>query len=121
MAKSQQEQIAALETRIAADTAKLAELKAAVKAAALVANLAKDDIVTYPFGRGETRKSYTGVVAAVYETDKGKKVKVLVGEGADLDVHVIDIGAITSVGEAAQEADAPNAEAASADPLAAIQ
>jgi hypothetical protein len=121
MAKTAIEQLAALEQRHAEDAVKIAELKASIKAAALVANLAEGDIVTYPFGRGETRKTYTGKVAWVGDTDKGKKVKVLVGEGADLDVHVIDIGAITAVGEEVQEADAPNAAAASADPLASIE
>lgn len=121
MAKTAIEQLAALEKRHAEDAAKIAELKASIKAASLVENLSEGDVVTYPFGRGETRKTYTAKVAAVYETDKGKKVKTLVGAGADLDVHVIDISAITAVGEAVQEADAPNATAANADPLASIE
>jgi hypothetical protein len=95
-------QIEKLRARIEADTAKLAELEAAEKAAAAMQNLSKDDPVVFMYGRGETRKQYTGTVRAVFETDKGKRVKVLAGEGADEELYVIEPSAIVGVGEAEQ-------------------
>jgi hypothetical protein len=121
-----------LRARIAADTAKLAELEAAQKAADAMQNLSQGDTVQFMYGRGETRKQYTGEVRAVFETDKGKRVKILAGEGADEEIYVIEPSAIVGVGteqgadahvetmQATQATAALDPLAAAADPLAAI-
>ncbi|CAB3795589.1 hypothetical protein [Pararobbsia alpina] len=123
MAKTTVEQIAALQARIAADTAKLNELQAAEKASSALETLAADAPVRFVFGRAENRKEYDGVVLGIAETDKGKRIKVQYGEGFDAQIVVIDPSAILSVGDAEKEADAPESTAqdAAADPLASIQ
>jgi hypothetical protein len=117
-------QIEKLKQRIAADTAKLAELEAAQKAADAMQNLSQGDTVQFMYGRGETRKQYTGEVRAVFDTDKGKRVKILAGEGADEEIYVIEPSAIVGVGGAVQEAGAQTGFTATAisalDPLAAV-
>lgn len=120
MAKSVVEQIAALKTRIEADTAKLRELETAEKSAEAMQKLAAGDVVGFMYGRGETRKQYIGEVRAVFDTDKGKRVKVLAGEGVDEEIFVIEPSSIVFVGEEVQEADAPAGNVAAADPLAGL-
>lgn len=114
MAKTVQEQIDVIEKRIAADTAKLAELKASVNAATALASLKHGDSIQFVFGRAENRKTYTGEVRSVFDTDKGQRVKVLYGEGADEQIVTIDPTAIQSVGDGQPITDA------AADPLANI-
>ena len=110
--------IAALIARIAADTTKLAEMQSAEKLASVV--IAANDKVSYNYGRGETRQVYNGVVAAAYETDKGKFVSVLTGVGADIALHQVAYSAVISVGEFAEVDAEIQAETggADADPLA---
>jgi hypothetical protein len=110
--------IQALKDRIAADTAKLAELEAAAAAGNAMANLASGDVIEFLFGRGETRKQRAGVVLGVAETDKGKKIKVQTGEGFDAEILVISPDAIVAVAEDIAKGQAMDPTAASADPLA---
>jgi hypothetical protein len=118
------EQISKLRARITADTAKVEQLEANVKAQGFIDNLKAGDIVSFLFGRKDTRATYTGEVRAVLDTDKGKVIRVIKGEGADEEIVSIRPSDITSVGEAVQEADAPAdvsaAQSASADPLASL-
>jgi hypothetical protein len=119
-------QIEKLKQRIAADTAKLAELEAAQKAADAMQNLSQGDAVVFMYGRGETRKQYTGEVRAVFDTDKGKRVKVLAGEGADEEIYVIEPSAIVAVpdilgGALLTASQTGLINGAAADPLASIQ
>jgi len=120
-------QIAKIETQIAQLQDKLAKLKAAEQSAAAMANLAAGSEIRFVYGRGETRAARTGTVLAIAETDKGTKIKVQYGEGFDVELAVIDAGAVLGVvgegkAESAPEADPLAAAAgdASADPLASI-
>jgi hypothetical protein len=112
--------IESLKARIAADTLKLAELEAAAAAGNAMANLASGDVIEFLYGRGNTRRQYTGVVRAIYETDKGKRVKVLTGEGVNEELLVIAPDAIVAVAEDIAEGQAMDPTAASADPLASL-
>jgi hypothetical protein len=112
--------IASLKARIAADTAKLAELEAVAAAGNAMANLASGDVIEFMFGRGETRKQRAGVVLGIAETDKGKRIKLQVGEGFDAEILVITSDAIVAVAEDATQAGAVDSTAASADPLASL-
>jgi hypothetical protein len=114
MAKTIEEQKAILQDRINADTAKLAELNAAEDARELI----KGDVVTFNYGRGETRKQYTGTVAGTTDTDKGTKIKVVSGEGFETEIFVIDPSAVISV-QSDEQPEENNA--ADTDPLASIQ
>lgn len=112
--------IEALKARIAADTAKLAELEAAAAAGNAMANLASGDVIEFMFGRGETRKQRAGVVLGIAETDKGKRIKIQTGEGFDAEILVISPDAIVAVAEDIGEGQAVDPTAASADPLASL-
>jgi hypothetical protein len=116
------DQIKKLKDRIAADTAKVQELEAADKAQGFITNLQAGDIVQFVFGRKDNRKTHTGEVRAIIDTDKGKVIRVIKGEGAEEEIVSIRPGDITGVGEDVQEADASAeetaAQAANGDPLA---
>jgi hypothetical protein len=110
--------IQALKDRIAADTAKLAELEAAAAAGNAMANLASGDVIEFMFGRGETRGKRAGVVLGIADVDGKKRIKVQTGEGFDAEILVIAPDAIVAVAEDIAEGQAVDATAASADPLA---
>ncbi len=81
--------IEAVATKIASLEAKLAELKAshaslleADAAAQAAANIEAGQTVKFSAGRGEKREELEGKVLTVVETDSGKLLKVLAGEGA---------------------------------------
>ncbi|WP_155754006.1 hypothetical protein [Burkholderia vietnamiensis] len=114
--------IESLKARIAADTAKLAEMEAAAAAGSAMDKLASGDVIEFMFGRGETRKQRAGVVLGIADTDKGKRIKVQTGEGFDAEILVISPDAIVAVAEDKQEAAAEAVVygVASADPLATL-
>lgn len=112
--------IESLKARIAADTAKLAEMETAEKSASAMQTLSQGVTVKFMYGRGETRAERTGIVLAVAETDKGKRIKVQYGEGFDVELAVIDPAAILEVVGAFAEVDAALEGGASADPLASL-
>jgi hypothetical protein len=116
------EQISKLRVRIKADTAKVEQLEANVKAQGFIDNLKAGDIVSFLFGRKDTRATYMGEVRAIIDTDKGKVIRVIKGAGADEEIVSIRPSDITGVGEEVEEADAPadvsEAQAANGDPLA---
>lgn len=60
---------------------------------------------------------------AVFDTDKGKGIKVIKGSGADEEIVTIRPGDIVAIGEEVREADAKqgSGELAPADPLAGIE
>jgi hypothetical protein len=112
--------VAALRAKAAEYTAKADALEATEKAGNAMANLASGDVIEFLYGRGNTRRQYTGVVRAIYETDKGKRVKVLTGEGVNEELLVIAPDAIVAVAEDIAEGQAMDPTAASADPLASL-
>lgn len=118
------EQITKLRERIKADTAKLSQLEAAEKAQGFIDNLKAGDVISFMFGRKDTRAEFNGEVRAVIDTDKGKVIRVIKGEGADEEIVSIRPSDITGVGEAVQEAEAQeenaSAQAANGDPLASL-
>ena len=130
MSKTIVEQIAALETRITADTAKLAQLKQAQAAQQALDSIQPGSIVRFVFGRKETRGEFAGEVRSILDTEKGKIIRVIKGEGAEEEIVSIKPADILAVGEEVQEADADREETqgaeleaamaqdASADPLA---
>lgn len=128
MAKTVEEKIVFLAARISDDTKKLEELKASVAAQRALTSLKQGDVIRFNYGRGETRGEFMGEVRAVFDTDKGKGIKVIKGSGADEEIVTIRPGDIVGVGEEVRETGAPEAEVkqgsgelASADPLAGIE
>lgn len=116
------ETIEKLRARIKADTAKVEQLEASEKAQGFIDNLKAGDVIQFVFGRKDNRKTYGGEVRSVIDTDKGKFIRVIKGEGAEEEIVSIRPGDIVGVGEAVQEADAPAGntapQAANGDPLA---
>lgn len=80
------------------------------KAAEIVVNAG--ETVTVEIGRGDTRRTVTGQVLAVFENKAGqKKIKVLAGEGVDTEVVEAFVAAVVpgevgEVEEAGEEQDA---------------
>ncbi|WYW03068.1 hypothetical protein Luutsna6_00012 [Pseudomonas phage vB_PpuP-Luutsna-6] len=102
------EKIAQLEARIAADTAKLAELQAEVANKAAFENVGAGDVVVFTLGRAETKRTLKGSVIARGEVDGKDVVKVIAGEGlatAVYQVKVSELDAVNPVAEAAVESD----------------
>ena len=106
----------------AAQAAYDAAVTAESQSAALAA-VKKGDLIEFLFGRGETRAQHTGQVRAVVETDKGKKLSVLFGEGLDEKIVTVDASAVVSIGEfkANHNGGASVAAGAAADPLEGLE
>ncbi|AQQ19845.1 hypothetical protein [Burkholderia cenocepacia] len=128
MAKTIAERIAEYRSKAADYTAKADALEAQEKAAARLESLKQGDVINFNYGRGESRGVYHGEVRSVFDTDKGKGIKVIKGSGADEEIVTIRPGDIVGIGEEVRETAAPEAEAkqgtgehAPADPLAGIE
>ncbi|WP_175722312.1 hypothetical protein [Burkholderia ambifaria] len=127
MAKTIAERIAEYRSKAADYTAKADALEAQEKAAAALDSLKQGDVIRFNYGRGETRGEFTGEVRAVFDTDKGKGIKVIKGSGADEEIVTIRPGDIVGIGEEVRETSAPEAEVkqggelAPVDPLAGIE
>lgn len=109
------EKIAQLQARIAADTAKLAELESAEAAKAAFANVGAGDTVVFTLGRAETKRTLTGSVIARGEVDGKDVVKVIAGEGLDTAVYQVKVSDLDSVNPVSEPA--PVAEEESIDDL----
>ncbi|MBO1859378.1 hypothetical protein J4G52_38135 [Burkholderia cenocepacia] len=127
MAKTIAERIAEYRGKAAEYTAKADALEAQEKAAARLESLKQGDVINFNYGRGESRGVYHGEVRSVFDTDKGKGIKVIKGSGADEEIVTIRPGDIVGIGEEVRETSAPEAEVkqgtgehAPADPLANI-
>ncbi|OXI42134.1 hypothetical protein [Burkholderia aenigmatica] len=130
MAKTIAERIAEYRGKAADYTAKADALEAQEKAAAKLNSLKQGDEIRFNYGRGETRGEFTGEVRAVFDTDKGKGIKVIKGSGADEEIVTIRPGDIVaveakfpaeSVARCNADAVVGNGELAPADPLAGIE
>ncbi|MET3214290.1 UNVERIFIED_ORG: Cu/Ag efflux protein CusF [Burkholderia territorii] len=128
MAKTIAERIAEYRSKAADYTAKADALEAQEKAAARLESLKQGDTIRFNYGRGETRGEFTGEVRAVFDTDKGKGIKVIKGSGADEEIVTIRPGDIVAIGEEVRETSASEAEVkqgtgerAPVDPLAGIE
>jgi len=128
MAKTIAERIAEYRSKAADYTAKADALEAQEKAAARLESLKQGDVINFNYGRGESRGVYHGEVRSVFDTDKGKGVKVIKGSGADEEIVTIRPGDIVGIGEEVRETPAPEAEVkqgtgehAPVDPLAGIE
>lgn len=127
MAKTIAERIAEYRSKAADYTAKADALEAQEKAAARLESLKQGDVINFNYGRGESRGVYHGEVRSVFDTDKGKGIKVIKGSGADEEIVTIRPGDIVSIDEEVQQTSAPEAEVkqggelAPVDPLAGIE
>jgi hypothetical protein len=106
MSKTIKEQLTAqLAIREKAD-AKIKQLEQALAAQETLSNLVKGSPVFYEFGRGETRGKFAGVVVDVVDTDKGRVILVMKGEGVDVQVVRIKPQDVIAEFKDVQEAEA---------------
>jgi hypothetical protein len=91
-------QITTLETRIAADTAKLAEVRQELETSERLASVGVGTLVTIKLGRAETTREVAGEVLGVKDDDNGaRRYKVSYGEGFDADVVIIQPSQIVAI------------------------
>lgn len=114
-----------LEEKIALTRALLAKYEAQANALQQINNVEVGDDITFNFGRADKVRSLTGVVQAVGDTEFGRMVAVLSGEGINAEIKKIRAEHITEnrtaaarSGEAAPVA-TDEAPVADADPLTA--
>lgn len=90
--------IATLEARIAADTAKLAEVKLEAETATKLSGVTTNSVIVAKLGRAESTREVLARVVGVKEEDSGaRKFKILFGEGIDTDTVIIQESQIVSV------------------------
>ncbi len=95
--------------KAAAAVQALEDYRADVAAEAARLNIVEGTEVGFTFGRGETKQDLRGKVIATVDTDHGRLLKVLAGEGASLKVY--DVRAKDAV------VDAPEANQGSVEPV----
>jgi hypothetical protein len=133
--KTINEQLSALYETRDKTNAKIERLEAAQAAQAALESIKSGSVIRFVFGRKETRGEFSGEVRSVIDTEKGKVIRVIKGEGADEEIVSIKPSDVLAVGEEVQEAApaerstavpeamaAPYGETsgASADPLASL-
>lgn len=75
---------------------KLAELRSQEEAEAALAGVSAGYVVTLEAGRAETRRTVEGTVLAVYEVEGKRKVKVIAGEGAGVELFEVEVSRLLS-------------------------
>lgn len=97
-AEQLQGKIDTLQKRIAADTAKLAQLQGLFNAVDLLDGIKAGSVITAKVGRAETAKEVVATVVGVQTLDNGdKRFKIYFGEGFDADTVVIQESQIVDV------------------------
>ncbi len=91
-------QVSTLETRIAADTTKLAEVKNEIETSARLDSVGEGSAIIARIGRAETSKEVAARVLGVKDDDKGsRRYKIAFGEGFDADAAIIQASQIVRV------------------------
>lgn len=98
-AEKQAKQVKVLEDRIAADTAKLAELKLEIETSARLDGVTAGSGISARIGRGETSQIVQATVLGVKEDENtgARRYKIAYGNGFDADTVVIQPAQIVSV------------------------
>lgn len=79
------------------------ELRASIALADAVQSIDTHDVVVFTFGRKQNRTTQTGTVLGVQEGEKGRRIRVFVGQGVDADIKTVrpeDIQAVRKAGQA---------------------
>lgn len=109
--KTINEQLSALYETRDKTNAKIQRLEAAQAAQAALESIKPGSVIRFVFGRKETRGEFSGEVRSVIDTEKGKVIRVIKGEGADEEIVSIKPADILAVGEEVQEAEAERSTA----------
>lgn len=99
-----------LEDKLANAKKLVAKIEQEIKTAAIVNNVEVGDDVDFTFGRGDKKRSLKGEITAIKDTDTGKLVAIVTGEGFDLETFKVRVQEITENRTAATRpvADAAN-------------
>lgn len=89
--------ILVLETRIAADTATLNDLRLALAAEALSADVAAGYTVSFKIGRADTRRTVEGVVLGRGVIKDVDSVRVSIGEGLEAELFTVPVSQLLSI------------------------
>jgi hypothetical protein len=91
-------QIVTLEKRIAADTAKVEEVKAELEVTERLASVGVGTLIVAKLGRAETARSVDAEVLGVKDDENGaRRYKISFGEGFDADTVVIQPAQIAGI------------------------
>jgi hypothetical protein len=77
--------------------AEIQVLRADLKLINDVAQLKANDVIMFRFGRKDNRQDITATVLGVYDTEKGRRIKVFYGEGLEADTKTIKPGDVMAV------------------------
>lgn len=102
--KTIKEQLLALYETRDKTAAKIVQLEAAQAAQEQLESIGPGSIIRFVFGRKETRGEFSGEVRSVIDTEKGKVIRVIKGEGADEEIVSIKPADVLAVGEEVREA-----------------
>lgn len=93
---SRDEKIDQLESKAAEFLAKAQELRAEAAKEEALRSVGAGTVVSFEAGRAETRRTVSGAVLAAYDVDGKRKVKVLVGEGAEAELFEVEVSKLVS-------------------------
>ena len=97
-AQKQAAQVEVLEKRIAADTAKLAEVKLDIETASRLDGVVAGSAIIARIGRADTSKEVAARVLGIKEDDNGsRRYKLAFGEGFEADAAIIQASQIIRV------------------------
>lgn len=105
VALTRDEKIAKLEKQVADAQAKIAELRDGARKEEALQNIGTGTVVSFQAGRAETRRTVSGTVLAAYDEGKVRKVKVLVGAGADAELFAVAVSQLDVPAEVEAEQD----------------
>ena len=94
--KTLAEKIEAAEAKLANAQKVLDDLRAQSEAEARLAGVSAGYVVSLEVGRAETRRTVSGTVLAAYDVDGKRKVKVLVGAGAEAELFEAEVSKLLS-------------------------
>ncbi len=97
-AQKQANQVELLEKRIAADTAKLQEVKLDIETAARLDGVGEGSAIVARIGRADTSKEVAARVLGVKEDENGsRRYKIAFGSGFDADAAIIQASQIVRI------------------------
>lgn len=96
------EKIAQFEQKAVEFTTKANELREAARKEEALRSVGAGTVVSFKAGRADTLRTVSGSVLAAYDVDGKRKVKVLVGEGAEAELFEVEVSKLTGaeLGEA---------------------
>lgn len=90
------EKIAQFEQKAAEFVTKANELREEARKEEALRSVGAGTVVSFKAGRADTLRTVSGSVLAAYDVDGKRKVKVLVGEGAEAELFEVEVSKLTA-------------------------